>query len=354
MSDESISALAFSQVVKERIRDETRALFGSQCPTLESIEYHLDGGKGIRARLPLLVAQHYGVDPERVVALAAACEVIHGATLAHDDLQDRDELRRGKPSAWRRFSEARAINLGDALIILAYHLLDTIPASADARLRAIRRLSAVCARSIDGQERELLARELPVAEVTVERILAIAEGKTSALFELPLATSAELCGASEKDLTSLERTARYLGRLFQIQDDVRDFMGLKEGRAALSDLVEGKRSVLVAIACSRLPARKARALLDFLDLPRDAKTPASLEEQRATLHETIAPAQRLLETQIRAFRGELARSLEPLGVRIERLFLGAVQRSRAPEPASDAASESATVPGPVLCPPVPG
>lgn len=336
------TAQAFARAIGDTIRRESRALFGPRSPVLESIEYHLSGGKGIRAKLPLLVAQHYAVAPEQVVALAAACEVIHGATLAHDDLQDRDEIRRGKPSAWRRYGDARAINLGDALIILAYRLLDAIPTSAGGRLKAMRRLSAVCARSIDGQERELCARKLPVGEVTVEHILSIAEGKTSALFELPLATSAELCGASAEELGSLERASRYLGRLFQIQDDLRDFTGLKEGRAALSDLIEGKRSILVAIACDRLPTSKAEELLAFLDLPRDAKTPASLAQQQAALVSTLEPARRLLQAQADAFRSGLVPPLYPLGARIERLLARAIRGTPAPA-SDDAACEPSSI-----------
>ena len=75
--------------------------------------YHMQSeGKRLRAILPLLVAEALGVDPGRVVPFAAACEMLHNASLVHDDLQDGDSIRRGQPAVWRKFGTPQAINLG--------------------------------------------------------------------------------------------------------------------------------------------------------------------------------------------------------------------------------------------------
>jgi len=286
---------AFIGAVEGFIFDRAEELFGPGSPILETMRYHCSGGKRLRALLPAFVARHYGAQPQEILPFAAACEVLHNATLVHDDLEDGDELRRGQLSVWRRFGEARAINLGDALIILAYALLDDLSFAAERKLKAMRRMTQVSARSIDGQEREFVARELPPEEVTVERVLQIAEGKTSALFALPLVASAELCGASEHELSQLERSAHHLGVHFQIQDDLLDFLGHKSGRFPKSDLMEGKRSILVALACEHVPKERAQALLDFLDLPDEQKTTKQLNAYGAMLGELLPDAFQLLE-----------------------------------------------------------
>ena len=80
-------------------------------------KYHLQsGGKRFRAILALLAAKIFGLDKKSSINVAVCCEFIHNESLIHDDLQDRDLLRRGQPTIWSRFGDHSAINLGDYFI----------------------------------------------------------------------------------------------------------------------------------------------------------------------------------------------------------------------------------------------
>jgi len=284
--------------VEALVMDAARETCGEDAPLLDLLAYQMaSGGKRLRALLPLQVAAALGVDPARVLSFAAACEVLHNASLVHDDIQDGDRSRRGRPTVWARSGVARAIGLGDAMLCLAVALAQDVDAPPAARLATSRRLSRTALALATGQDRELAQREDAARPVpSREDYVALAAGKTSSLFALPLAGAAELCGMPSADVAALDALSTDLGVLFQIQDDVLDLYGDKGRDQALSDLYEGKRSFLVVAACERLTPPGARRLLQLLDLPREAKTPAVIDEIMALLDEARA---------LDAARGEL-------------------------------------------------
>lgn len=230
--------------------------------------YHVEtGGKRLRALLPLLVAETLGASEAGLIPFGAACEMLHNATLVHDDLQDGDKQRRGRDTVWHRFGAARAINLGDAMFYYAVLLLQRLDVDVLLRERAARRLLIETLRVIDGQEREFLLKQEPLP--TVEGYTLMVEGKTSGLFALPVAGAAELCGAAPAVVAALEESARHLGVLFQVQDDVLDLYGDKGRGMRGSDVAEGKRSVLAVHALEAAPPDDAAWLQRTLDKPRE-------------------------------------------------------------------------------------
>jgi len=234
--------------------------------------YHLGtGGKRIRALVPLLVAEDLGEEPAALVAFGAACEMLHNATLVHDDLQDGDAVRRGQPTVWRRFGAAQAVNLGDAMFYLALLCLDRLPAPPERRARVARLLLLETLRVIDGQEREFALKNAGVP--TAEAYDAMVEGKTSGLFALPMQGAALLCGAPAEVVEALGEAARHLGVLFQVQDDILDLYGEKGRGTRGSDLAEGKRSALAIHALAHADPPEAAWLADLLAAPREAFTP---------------------------------------------------------------------------------
>ena len=119
-----------------------------------------------------------------MLPFGAACEMIHNATLVHDDLQDGDELRRGRPTVWRQYGMPQAINLGDAMfyyaVLLTQHT-ELSPARRDALITSVLNETL---RVIDGQEQEF---QLKVnGRPTMQAYLSMVEGKTSGLFALPI------------------------------------------------------------------------------------------------------------------------------------------------------------------------
>lgn len=210
---------------------------------VEMTAFHLGtGGKRLRALLPLAVATAHEEDLERFLPFACACELLHNATLVHDDLQDGDEIRRGEPTIWVKFGKPQAINLGDALLYYAIAAVSNLEFPSEKKQTVIRRFVRNSLYVIDGQEREFGLQTDESAKI--DDYFRMVEGKTSGLFALPFAGAAELCGSDEETITDVEKASRDLGVAFQIQDDVLDIFGDKGRERRGSDIAEGKRSAL--------------------------------------------------------------------------------------------------------------
>ncbi len=271
-------------------------------------DYHLNTqGKRIRAILPLMVAELFEVDKKELLHFGAACEVLHGATLVHDDLQDGDHKRRGQDTIWKRFGIAQAINLGDAMFYYAALLAHTSAQRTGDRISSpstfngaprktnttgthgdpnIRPHSILdqflrdTLRVIEGQELEFAFRQ--EHEPSLAGYFQLVEGKTAALFRLPLAGAARLCGADEPSIVALSTASKHLGVLFQIQDDILDLWGDKGRDDFGSDIAEGKRSILVVHALNYLPETEAQHLRTVLNAPRNDTSPLDIAEARTT------------------------------------------------------------------------
>ena len=246
----------------------------------EMTRYHFQtGGKRLRALLPLLVADCLGEDPARAVPMGAACEMLHNATLVHDDVQDGDEARRGHETVWRRFGVARAINLGDAMFYFTLLLAQRAPVSGERREALARRILMETLKVIDGQEQEFALRASP--RPSLARYFDMVEAKTARLFVLGMAGSAEMLGREAGVVDGLTEAARQLGILFQVQDDVLDLYGDKGRDQRGSDIAEGKRSVLAVHALEIAPPDDARRLLEVLDRDRADTSAADVERAEA-------------------------------------------------------------------------
>ncbi len=261
------------ELVAETIRRETPE--GS--PLIEMCDYHMQtGGKRLRAVIPLAIAQTLDTSPTRVIPLGAACELLHNATLVHDDIQDGDATRRDETAVWKRFGKARAINAGDAMLYWPISLLDRLECSDRTHRQLVQRLVRDMVRVIDGQEREFLL--MTHQNTDRDDYFRMVEGKTGGLFSLALAGAAQLCGASSDRIEAIERAATQLGVLFQIQDDILDLYGDKGRKQPGNDLREGKISALVVHFAERVSDDRVDELLGLLERPRGAVTSADIEE----------------------------------------------------------------------------
>lgn len=242
-------------------------------------EYHMStGGKRLRAILPIAVAEALGHDPSSLVAFGAACELLHNATLVHDDLQDGDRVRRGHDTIWVKYGAPQAINLGDAMLYATMLLVDQLEVSGENRRAAMSRVARETLRVVDGQEREFALKELDMPDA--ESYFAMVEGKTSGLFALPVVGAAELCGASRGLCAALQEVTRHLGVVFQIQDDVLDLYGDKGREEPGSDIGEGKISMLVVHALHNAEEEDALWLRELLR--RDREDVSSADVARAS------------------------------------------------------------------------
>ncbi|PIT98580.1 MAG: hypothetical protein COT74_12800 [Bdellovibrionales bacterium CG10_big_fil_rev_8_21_14_0_10_45_34] len=211
----------------------------------EALLYHLStGGKRIRSQITLEFCRAFSVAESDAIVWASSCELLHNATLIHDDLQDGDKVRRDNPTVWVKYGERQAINAGDMMLMLAYLNLHQVGDLAKQALLC-RELAYGASRIVNGQSLEL---DLPLqleSSLLKESYRECIASKTGALFEMPLSGALALTGMEEKSKELLLMTVRPLGLIFQIQDDVIDLFGAKGRDIIGSDIAEGKISALV-------------------------------------------------------------------------------------------------------------
>ncbi len=239
------------------------------------LDHLQSGGKRLRARLALAATQAFGKPRSDAYGWAAACEMLHNATLIHDDLQDGDRVRRGHPTTWVTFGSAQAINAGDLLFVLPTLAIGRCPADQATKWRLCVILARQAAQVIRGQidELEMTTR----ADATWPAYDRAIIGKTSALFELPVEGAAVIAGMSDAEAAKVTKPFRALGKLFQMQDDVLDLFGDKGRDARGSDIKEGKVSALVVEHITRHPQDRDW-LIGFLKTPRDQTSQANVDE----------------------------------------------------------------------------
>lgn len=176
------------------------------------------GGQRVRARLALEAGIALELARRDSVALAATVELLHNASLVHDDLQDRENLRRGNPTVWAAFGDEVAICTGDLLLSAAYGALATV---SDSRLLPdlIALVHARTASVVRGQCAEFSAKGQQVTDMAVYEKIAI--GKSGALLGLPLELALAAAG-KEEWMGEARRVAEAFGIGYQIMDDMED------------------------------------------------------------------------------------------------------------------------------------
>ena len=222
-----------------------------------AVQEHLrTGGKRIRARLAWACVRALGGSDEAALWWAAACELLHNATLVHDDVQDGDRLRRGQPTVWARHGLAEAINVGDWMIVMPTLLVERVPVDDGRRWRLARALQRAAANAVRGQSLEQTLNQLRGSEEDLYREVLL--GKTGALLALPVEGAAIIGGVSARITERLQGLFLKAGLLFQLQDDVLDCFGSKGREAIGSDIREGKVSALVVAHLRRCPEETLR------------------------------------------------------------------------------------------------
>jgi geranylgeranyl diphosphate synthase type I len=210
-------------------------------------------GKRIRPMLTLLSCQACGGDWQMALPAAAAVELLHNFSLIHDDIEDRDELRRGRPTLWKVWGEAQAINAGDAMFAFAHlALLRSAERGAPVErvVRAMRAFDEMCIRLTIGQHLDLSFESR--GDVTADEYMRMIEGKTAALTSAACEIGALIGGADDETVQAFAAFGRWLGVSFQLQDDVLGIWGdpAVTGKRD-SDLAHGKKTLPVLYAAER-------------------------------------------------------------------------------------------------------
>lgn len=206
-------------------------------------------GKRVRPAITLLTSKLWGGDPtDNVIIMAAAVELLHVATLVHDDMVDSADLRRGRATASNLWGGRIAVLLGDYLFAAsATFVCDT------GNVRVVRRFAETIMELSRGELTELLlaSSESHPRESYLRRIY----NKTASLFTTAAETGAMLSGANDSDVEHMHRFGYNLGMAYQVMDDVLDFTSDSEelGKPACNDLRQGILTLPSIMLLERMP-----------------------------------------------------------------------------------------------------
>ena len=234
----------------------------------EPVRYELSlGGKRIRPVLMLMAYNLYRDDVETILPVALGLETYHNYTLLHDDVMDRADMRRGKPTVHKVWNENAAILSGDSMLVLAYRLVSQ---TDDRHLRPVLDLFTETALEIgEGQQYDLEFETRD--DVAEEEYIEMIRLKTSVLLACALKLGAILADAPDADADRLYQFGENLGLAFQLQDDLLDVYGdpATFGKNIGGDILEGKKTFMLINALRLADAGQRAELRRWLSTPVD-------------------------------------------------------------------------------------
>jgi octaprenyl-diphosphate synthase len=250
----STLSIATAKEVFDLLRDDLAAIereFAEQSASPVSViteiaEYLIaGGGKRIRPLLLLLSAKALGCESESRIKLGAVVEMLHTATLVHDDIIDEADTRRGRPSSNTTWGNSKCVLAGDWLYMQAFHT-----ALEERNFRVLDLLISLTQQMVEG---ELLQMQKLGHLINEEEYFDLIYRKTACLFKVSMQLGAAITHASDQVDAQLGEYGRNLGLAFQIIDDVLDLTASEDvlGKPVASDLREGKATLAVIHALER-------------------------------------------------------------------------------------------------------
>ena len=229
---------SFFNLVEDKIQQVEqlmRVRVGDHHPDLHTVLEHLvsSGGKRVRPAVTLLTGKMFGADPDRLITLAASIEMLHTATLVHDDLIDGSLLRRGIPTVNAQWSPAATVLAGDYIFARAAEL-----AAQTDSVAVMQNFAETLATIVNGEITQMFtSRGVSSREDYFQRIYA----KTASMFVLATKSAALISQSDEKIVETIRQFGYEIGMAFQIVDDILDFTGDQEevGKPVASDLRSG-------------------------------------------------------------------------------------------------------------------
>lgn len=213
-------------------------------------------GKQLRPLLVLLSTRAAGGDWQKALPAAAAVELVHNFSLVHDDIEDVSPLRRGRPTLWKLWGMADAINAGDVLFALA-HLgvwqLSEEGIDSDCVLQVLKVFEQTNLALTRGQHLDMAFERRD--RVTVDEYLDMIGGKSAALIALAMQIGALVAGLTSDQARQYACFGQDLGLAFQIQDDILGIWGDPEvmGKSAVTDIMTKKKSLPVLFGLMKSP-----------------------------------------------------------------------------------------------------
>lgn len=261
-------ATATAKEIFDLLRDDLAAIeqelgrdASSSVSTITEIAEYLreGGGKRIRPSVLLLSARLLGYSGLSAIRLGSVVEMVHTATLVHDDIIDGADTRRGRPSANTTWGNEKCVLAGDWLYMQAFKV-----ALEERNLRILELLIGLTQQMVEGELLQIQKLGKAVSEAEYYDLIF---RKTACLFSVSMRLGAVLAGASEAQEANLAAYGRSVGLAFQIVDDVLDLTATEEvlGKPVASDLREGKATLAVIHAIDHGTARDRQTIQRVLD-----------------------------------------------------------------------------------------
>jgi len=253
-----------------KVKDNLKSIIKVDFPWLsEQLGYVVrGGGKGLRPALTLLAGKFYDYNLKYLLPMAASVELMHTATLVHDDAIDKSVARRGKPTIYKMWGEEPAVLLGDYLFAKAGEFVSDTQSP-----RAIKLFSQTLATISSGELSQFFG--------------------TASLFSLATESGAILSGAPEKSVKALKEYGDDLGIAFQIVDDILDFTGTEAelGKPVGSDLSQGTLTLPAMLLLERYPEDSpVKRLFENKDKQENVKQAIELIRNSSVVEECYAVA----------------------------------------------------------------
>jgi len=231
----------------------------------DPIQYELSlGGKRIRPVLMLMAYNLYKEDVDSILSQAAGLETYHNHTLLHDDVMDKADMRRNKPTVHRVWNENAAILSGDAMLILAYRLMTDCP--TDKLKEVLGVFTQTTMEICEGQQWDMEFETR--MDVSVDEYIEMIRLKTSVLLAAALKIGACLAGASVEDANKLYDFGVSMGLAFQLQDDWLDVYGDPKvfGKNIGGDILCNKKTYMLITALSQADDKQSEELQRWISV----------------------------------------------------------------------------------------
>ncbi|MCK4978599.1 MAG: polyprenyl synthetase family protein [Anaerolineales bacterium] len=263
MSFESLSQIMLPALEEELKQSISRSNDDGYGELHNMLAYHLgwtgEGsgpkamGKRIRPLMLLLITSAAGGEWNCALPAAAAVELVHNFSLIHDDIEDDSPLRRGRPTLWKKWGMAQAINAGDAMFSLAHLAILRLEetTSKTITLKASQILHGSCLQLTQGQYLDIAYEER--GDLSIDAYWPMVGGKTAALLSACTEIGALIARSSDEARSAYQEFGNSLGLAFQTKDDLLGIWGdaALTGKSADSDLITGKKSLPVLYGLSQ-------------------------------------------------------------------------------------------------------
>ncbi|WP_156690077.1 polyprenyl synthetase family protein [Mycobacterium sp. Marseille-P9652] len=241
-------------------------------------EYPARPGKALRPALCLSASRAFGAEPDAVMGIAVAIELLHNAFLVHDDIADGSEMRRGRPTLAATHGMAAALNAGDGLALVAGQVLRraTKHLPGDVADLVWQEFDTMALRTLEGQAIEAGWQRDNVENLQPQDYLELIMHKTCWYTTIhPLRVGALVGSGGKADLAPMVRFGFHFGAAFQIRDDVLNLVGDESsyGKEILGDLYEGKRTLPLVHLVANATGPDRALVRDYLRRNRSDRSP---------------------------------------------------------------------------------